>query len=655
MPFSFVPAMSRSVPASLSSLSGLALLLALAACGGGGGGSDSASTDGGSSTVTEATLSGVAAVGAPLGGAQISVIDAKGQSLGQATAHPVEGSYSLKISGSFTAPLMVQARGVDAAGQPQLLHSSVLSAAAAMTAHITPLTQAAVALALGTDPAPVFAKGSESASTLASLAQSTAAADFLKTLVKSQLTDLKITDPTTLNLFADSGFAANKGAHDLLLESLRVNLAKSAAGVEQLQLANKLLAGQAQELLIELPTAKTELAKTTGAAPATAITSTLKTTTSATGVLPNLGSLDELGAALNKLIAQGASAATLTASAGLVGYDKHNGRSAADLGSLLAGYAGKNWQLGRFWITGCADDTVSNGNCSRVLVAAPVSDSSGTVVDLFADAVTFNKTTTTAGALKWTLAGNGKRAEFQAHPLAWLALDATGTAVTGLSAGNPSQGVQLLVQGQTAAGAPLLDKATVQTPGGFSIPLAYCQQRWLCLSSAGATSTASTGPLADTLLQPASVGWLGGADTLRNAKFQASYAVGSSSELRLGWLRAALATSTPAQARFPVLDGVSSSAPLSLSSLNAGATLSWASWAKANPDLRLSLVRAVALGSGSSQVQDRSPALAVSTSSLALPAGLFSASGFSPSGYELWLRAVDGSGRIYDTRYSVQP
>ncbi|QPF75026.1 hypothetical protein G8A07_20305 [Roseateles sp. DAIF2] len=632
----------------------LSSALVLAACGGGGGGDKN---DGGTTPIeVESTLSGVAAVGAPLGGAAISVIDAKGQALGSTSAHPVEGSYSLKLSSkSFTMPLLVQARGMDAAGAPQLLHSSVQgTAAAAMVAHVTPLTQAAVALALGADPAPLFAKGSESATALASLSQTVVAADFLKTLIKTQLTDLKISDPTKLDLLADPTFAANKGSHDVLLESLRVGLAKNAQGVEQLQLANKLLASQAGEVLVDLPTAKTELAKTTGATPANAISSTLKATTSATGVLPNLGQLDELGAALNKLIAQGANAAALAASPHLSAYDKHNGRSGSELAALLAGYATKNWQFGRFLVTGCADEVVTAGNCSRVLVSAPISDSSGALVDLFTDALSFNKSATT-GTPKWSFIGNGKKLEFSVHPVAWLALESSGALSSGLPAGNPGAGVQLLLQAQNGAGTALLDKATVQTPGGFSIPLAYCAQRWLCISpTSGASSVEPTGALSDQLLQPATVGWLGGADTLRNAKYLASYTPSgaTAAESRVAWLRAELPASVPPQPRYPALDGISGSAPLTAAGLAAGLNLNWSAWAKSNPDLRLMRVRVVIRNSGASVVQrDFTPAYGVSASTLSLPQ-IGAAAG--ALGQELWLRAQDGAGRFYDTRYTVQ-
>ena len=112
------------------------LTLCLASCGGGGGGgSDS------SKPATPPTLRGVAATGAPLVNATVSVVDGQGKSVGTATTHPTDGSYSLTLSStSPAAPLFVQVRGMDATGAMQVLHSTVPTVSAAMVAHVTPLT-----------------------------------------------------------------------------------------------------------------------------------------------------------------------------------------------------------------------------------------------------------------------------------------------------------------------------------------------------------------------------------------------------------------------------------------------------------------------------------------------------------------------------------
>ena len=176
-------------------------------------------------TPSPLVVSGVVSVGAAVGAASVSLLDASGQALGTATAHPVDGSYRITLSTSSPPlPLFLQAQGTDAGGRPVLLHSLVPSlGSTGATAHITPLTQAVAALALGQDPQAAFAKPQEAAlpSTTALL---TPAADFLKTLLKSPLADVKISDATKLDLLSDSGFATPKSAADLLLESTRVQV-----------------------------------------------------------------------------------------------------------------------------------------------------------------------------------------------------------------------------------------------------------------------------------------------------------------------------------------------------------------------------------------------------------------------------------------------
>ena len=447
------------------------LTLLLASCGGGGGG------DGGTPPLEKPpTLRGVAATGAPLVNAQISVVDGQGKAVGTATTHGADGSYSLTLSvNNPAAPLFIQARGLDAGGTMQLLHSTVPTISAAMVGHVTPLTQAIVALSLGTEPAPVFKAAATSASQLTQMASASAAAsDFLKTLVKNQLTDLKFTDPKTLDLLADASFAANKGAHDLLIESVRIDLARSRLNVPLLQIGNKFLAAPTAEVVVELTTAQTELLKTAGT-PANAITSTLKAATSATTLLGTLPGLDDLGAALNQLIAQGRDVSTILTNTLVSGYDKHNSRSKTDLAGTLADYTVANRQFGRFQLLGCADDAPAAGNCAKVLVGAVISDSTGTVVDLFSDAVSYNKAATTTN--KWNLIGNGKKLAVGVHPLGFLALAAEGTASTAVSP-NPGIGLQVEIQAQTPDPIPvnppvqLISSATVQLPAASASPSA---------------------------------------------------------------------------------------------------------------------------------------------------------------------------------------
>ncbi|KQV60156.1 hypothetical protein ASC95_01380 [Pelomonas sp. Root1217] len=634
-------------------LAAFALTLLLASCGGGGGGgSDAPVLD------KPPTLRGVAATGAPLVNAQVSVVDGQGKAVGTATTHGADGSYSLTLSTtSPTAPLFIQARGMDAAGTMQVLHSTVPTISAAMVGHVTPLTNAVVALALGTEPAPVFAAAATSASQLTQMASAASAAGtFLKTLVKTQVSDLKITDAAALDLLADSTFAANKGAHDLLIESVRIDLARSKLNMPVLQIGNKFLAAPTAEVVVELPTAQTELLKASGT-PATAITSTLKAATSATTLLGTLAGLDDLGAALNQLIAQGRDVSTILTNTLVTGYDKHNGRSKVDIAGILSTYTTGNRQFGRFQLLGCADDAPTAGNCAKVLVGAVISDSTGAVVDLFSDAVSYNKSATTTN--KWNLIGNGKKLAVDVYPLGFLALAADGTPSSAVVP-NPGIGLQVEVQAQTADPVPgipatqLLSSATVQLPGGFSIPFGYCNRLLLCVSSTpGATNLIPTGGVGDIAIQRSAVGWIGSADSVRGAKFITSYTISGVAETRNAWLRADV-LGEPAATRFPSLDSVSAASPVFAASLQSGTLMiNWSAWAAANPDLRLIEIKRVftPAAGGAPTVLDTTvplpPKTAATLSAAYTPVGSVTS--------ELWLQAMDAQGRRFHTRYSGKP
>ncbi len=641
----------------------LALGLGMSACGGGGGGgssTDSSSASSGAAIVFSAppTLSGVAAVAAPLTGAQVKVLDGTGTAVGSASTLASDGSYALTLSSkTLTAPLLVQVRGVDAAGMPQVLHSAVpvmSAASAAMVANVTPLSDAIVALAMGGDPKPVFAAADQNKSTIAQVATAASAAgDFVKTLVKTQLTDLKITDPKTLDLLGDPAFVANKGAQDLLLESLRVDLAKSSRGVAQLQLSNKLMVGASPEVVVELPQAQAELLKAASGVPANAISSVLKAATSPTATLANMGSLDEFSAAINQLMLQSQSATTIAAHPLLAAYVQHNGRQKADLAALLASYAARGLQLGKVQATACADDSISSGLCVKVLFSSLVTDASGTVQGVFSDALSYNKSSTTGS--KWNLVGNGKKLEVAVYPMAYLALEGSG-ALSSSQTPNPSLGLQFEIQAQKPAQgdalpSKLLDSATVQTPGGFGLGFAYCRRALLCFAKTpGATLQDPTGDISDTAVQKANVAWIGPADGQRGGKYTVAYSLAGAAETRAVYLRADV-LSEVANARFPVLDGVSTDKPLRFDALKSDWTLNWSAWAAANPDLRMLQVRTVVLGALVPWIVD-SAAPTGGKTSLVLPA-LALPGNFSPVRSELWLIAQDASGRRFYTRYAM--
>ncbi|MCX7177822.1 MAG: hypothetical protein NTX56_03330, partial [Proteobacteria bacterium] len=287
----------------------------LSDCGGGGGGdtvatttstTDTATTTTTTSTTTTSTLaptsvvlSGVVASGAPLLGATIRVVDATGapvslvDSIGNVvtsgTASPTDGAYRLVLaSTSPKAPLLIQAIGVDGTGNPLALHSLVQTATLPLIANITPATNAVVAQLLGGDPKTVFMNAAASASSIALLGKAanvTSASDQIKNIIKSNLSDGKISDTKKLDFFQDATFAASKSGLDFALEGVRIQIVKDATGKELLEFGNKFVSTKTAEVIVDLATAKSELAKTTGGSIAKAITTTLKATTSPTAIL----------------------------------------------------------------------------------------------------------------------------------------------------------------------------------------------------------------------------------------------------------------------------------------------------------------------------------------------------------------------------------
>ena len=256
-----------------------------------------------------------------------------------------------------------------------------------------------------------------------------------------------------------------------------------------------------------------------------------------------------------------------------------------------------NRQFGRMQTLGCADDAPSAGACSRVLVAAPVIDASGTVIDHVLDAVTYSKTSITAN--KWNLIGNGKKLAVTVSPPLSASRPTARSAApwcpTPALACWPTSSPETRPQHPTNPPVKLMDTATLQMPGGLQHRL------WLLQ------------PAVDVHLQhaghdqpdshrghrrrghPARGRGLGGrADTVRGAFFRASYTTGGAAEVRPVYLRSDV-LSDPARARFPTLDGgLSSTKPLKAGDLQSGTlAIAWQSWATANPDMRLIEIRRV--------------------------------------------------------------
>ena len=198
----------------------------LVACGGGGGGGvGGVGGGGGGGSAPTSSLSGVAAIGAPISGATITLKDVNGKTT--SVVADAAGEYSFADLSGFVAPFQITASGQ--MGDRQVVHHAIVSKiSGAQTANISQLTTAATSLLV-----PSAAIGELSASQLAGLTEASvqSAYDTIKTVLKP-LTDKLVGsgfDPLTTT------FKANGEGADLLLDHVAIN---TRAGY--IEVANKM-------------------------------------------------------------------------------------------------------------------------------------------------------------------------------------------------------------------------------------------------------------------------------------------------------------------------------------------------------------------------------------------------------------------------------
>ncbi|PUE53621.1 hypothetical protein B9Z45_12330 [Limnohabitans sp. 2KL-17] len=176
----------------------------LVACGGGGGGSSSQITN---------SISGVAAIGAPISGALITLRDVNGKTV--SVSADTSGEYSFADLSGFVAPFQITASGQ--IGDRQVVHHAIVpKISGAQTANVSQLTTAATALLVTSSSI-----GDLSPSQLSALTDSSIqnAYDSIKIVLKP-LTDKLIGnnfDPLTTQ------FKANGEGADLLLDHVAMN------------------------------------------------------------------------------------------------------------------------------------------------------------------------------------------------------------------------------------------------------------------------------------------------------------------------------------------------------------------------------------------------------------------------------------------------
>jgi hypothetical protein len=191
-----------------TALSGLRILLLagfaiiLAAC-----------SDGGSSSIPSTTLSGTAAVGAPIDGF-VYVLDASGTEVNTAT-DPASGDWSVSVEG-MSSPFLVR---IVPNGAGETLYS--YASAANLTVNITSMTNLATFLAMNGDLGALYTNWAEAHSELTAQAILNAQA-IINANFATDMDALGL-DHTTYDFFS-AAFTANSTGIDVLLDMLSIRI-----------------------------------------------------------------------------------------------------------------------------------------------------------------------------------------------------------------------------------------------------------------------------------------------------------------------------------------------------------------------------------------------------------------------------------------------
>lgn len=208
----------------------------LAACGGGGssGPAPGSSSSSSSPTTTAASsMSGTVAIGNPLTGAPVTVLDATGKT---ATATSgTNGTYNVSISG-LTAPFVITA--TDPPGASGTLYSVVATTStsdgAPVTANVTPLTTAVAALLTASGNPLTLTQTSELS------AVTTLAVKAAVTTLDTALAPILAANGLSATSFDPLGgtFTPNQTGADAVIDSVAVTPSTSGTGMQIASLAD---------------------------------------------------------------------------------------------------------------------------------------------------------------------------------------------------------------------------------------------------------------------------------------------------------------------------------------------------------------------------------------------------------------------------------
>ena len=585
-------------------------------------------------------ITGVVATGSPLLGATIRMIDATGKTVGfvdaagnatnSGTTSLTDGSYRLTMGvTAATLPLVIEVYGRNIAGTPVIMHSMLTSNTPPTVANVTPATEAVLALLVGANPASLFSRAGNNPG-IALLSNPTAVSAAID-LINMVFSSYPGVTGAPFDFFGDSKFAADKTKLDAALEGLRIQVGQDANGNDQLQFSNKLKDASTIDAGIDLALAKTNL--TSGNTPAIVVYNNFKQLVD----LTTLAEMDKLSTEVNKIIARKGSSADFST---LVdpNYANNYYGTYLDFRNGLS-YISNTYQLSRFQVTGCAGVT-----CNSLLVSALITNNIGMVVGYLSDAVSYDTG-------KWLFKGNGLLSDFHLYPAAYITygLDENPTTAP------PVTGVFVSINTVPATDAfSSIDTDTVRvitTPSQRVFRFTDCRRTYKCLS----TAQPLTGGVSDTLLIPS---MLGSADIESGAKYQLNLVLDPADPNynRKDYYYLSGELPSISSNSFPKLDTIYATNPLRTTDItNGGRVVSWQTWAAANPNMTIILVRTVI--SAPAVVPVLLPIITdailpvIDPGKIALPAPSVK-SPINATSFQIWLGAQDNMGRRYYSNYT---
>ena len=202
----------------LGALLGLSVLF-IQGCSSGSDTTDSGSETNTSSSSSTTPLAGVAAVGAPLAGATVILVDAAGTT--KTVTADAEGAYTFDNVGAMTAPFLLKASGV-VGGEEQTIYSALdekPTPGETAVLNATPMTNAVVAQLSDGDPAKLFAAPT-TMGTFIKPADMGAAKQKIMAVLEDQIKEQGL-DPSKFDPFK-TPFKANSSGFDKMLDLVKM-------------------------------------------------------------------------------------------------------------------------------------------------------------------------------------------------------------------------------------------------------------------------------------------------------------------------------------------------------------------------------------------------------------------------------------------------